>query len=375
MQDLFDRFLSGRAEQTARAYRMDVEDLGRFIGVPATAAVARLLSGGPAAAHHLTLEYVLDLMERGRAPATIERRLKTLHALASMARSLDLVGWALEVPSEREVADAFQERTSRASYIVQRHPSEVNRLDLQHYAVKEAVGHDYLAPVDEPERVLDVGAGTGQWGFDVSEAFPDALIVGIDLVASKRNGPPGYRCVRGNILRGLPFQSGQFDLIHQRFLVAGIPLLAWPDVVSEMARVARPGAWIELAEPLLALRNPGPATTRVLSTMLDMIASPMGLDTTDAVYHSLDAYLRDAGLLGVTRRELLLPIGEWGGRVGSFMASDLRAGFTRVCEVLQARSHFSAAEGHQLVEDSLRECEENRTEFPLVIAYGRKPVG
>jgi trans-aconitate methyltransferase len=74
-------------------------------------------------------------------------------------------------------------------------------LDVQHYALREAVGANYLAPVEEPSRVLDVGCGTGQWGFEVCQQFPDALIAGFDLVSGKLGWPPRYRLVKGNLLR------------------------------------------------------------------------------------------------------------------------------------------------------------------------------
>jgi hypothetical protein len=53
------------------------------------------------------------------------------------------------------------------TYMLPRRPSEVDRLDVQHYALREALGANYLAPVKGPALVLDVGSGTGQWAFGV----------------------------------------------------------------------------------------------------------------------------------------------------------------------------------------------------------------
>jgi hypothetical protein len=49
-----------------------------------------------------------------------------------------------------------------ASYLFLRHPTEVDRLDLQHFALLEGLGTNYLAPVSEPAVILDVGSGTGR---------------------------------------------------------------------------------------------------------------------------------------------------------------------------------------------------------------------
>ena len=37
--------------------------------------------------------------------------------------------------------------TGGDAYLFPRHPSEVDRLDVQHYALREALGANYLAPV------------------------------------------------------------------------------------------------------------------------------------------------------------------------------------------------------------------------------------
>jgi SAM-dependent methyltransferase len=258
-------------------------------------------------------------------------------------------------------------------YLFPRHPSEIDRLDVQHYALREALRGNILAPVENPARVLDVGSGTGQWGFDLAEQFPGALVVGLDLLASKPDRPPGYRCVKGNLLQGLPFGRDRFDLVHQRLLLAGVPLSSWQAVVRELARVARPGGWVELVEPMMMnVHQPGPMTARLVGLAQELAAS-RGLDPGRVVFDSLDGYLRRAGLTSVARQEISLPMGEWGGRLGALMASDARAAFTRVSELLSARSWISENESHDLVQQAASEWERYRTSWTVAIAFGRKP--
>src|SRR5262245_31486465 len=103
------------------------------------------------------------------------------------------------------------------AYMLPRHPSEVDRLDVQHYALRAALRGNHLAPIQRPGLILDVGSGTGQWAYDLCAKFPGALAVGLDLVPSKLEGQPAnYRFVKANILRGLPFADDRFDFIHQR---------------------------------------------------------------------------------------------------------------------------------------------------------------
>ena len=197
-------------------------------------------------------------------------------------------------------------------------------------------------------------------------------MVGLDLVPGRAEHPSGYRHVRGNLLQGLPFREESFDLVHQRYLVSGIPLAEWPRVVAELVRVTRPGGWVELGEPTIRLHRIGTVTDRLQRMFLELAGS-LGLDTGDAVYGALDRYLREAGLEEVTRRELELPVGEWGGRVGSFLASDIRAVSTRICEVLQAKGVLPGEEAADLIRRSTREFEEERTVWPVAVAYGRRP--
>ena len=251
-----------------------------------------------------------------------------------------------------------------------RHPSEVDRLDLQHYAIRAAVGANHQAPVRNPSRILDVGAGTGQWGWEMTVEFPDALVVGLDLVAGKPDRPARYQSVRADLLRGLPFRDATFDLVHQRLLFLGIPGDSWPAVVRDLLRVARPGGWVELVEgPIMRFDNAGPAIERLREVALEVVGA-RGLDTSGAVYDSLDAYLRDAGAVDVHRREVELPVGEWGGPVGSLMGTDFRAGFTRF---LEYRSELSAEDRRQLLQRVQEEYEERRVTARLAVAHGRRP--
>jgi SAM-dependent methyltransferase len=373
-RDLLRRFLAEHGERTARAYTGDVAEFARFLGHEPAAAIARLLSGGPATGRTVVLEYAVRLRRRGAAPATIDRRLSTLRALVRAALDEDLIDWLLEVPSQAQIAAAMEESAteSAAPYIFPKHHSEIDRLDVQHYALRETLGGNYLAPVERPGRILDVGCGSGQWGLDLCEQFPAAVVVGFDLVIGKREKASRHHWARGNLLQGLPFCDDLFDFVHQRLLLAGVPLVRWPAVVADLVRVTRPGGWVELAEPPFEIEREGPANER-LRTLTTQLSASMGLDSTRVVFDSVDRYLRDAGLRGVVRREVPVRVGEWGGQVGSLMVSNFRAAYTRLCITLEKRSMISADEGADLIRRAQDEWEHNRMLWTFAIAYGEKP--
>jgi len=155
---LIEAFLSGRNPRTLRAYSQDLADLARFAGCATVEDAARLLLGrGHGEANALALAYRASLVERGLAPATINRRLAAVRALVKLARTLGMVAWTLEVPglrSEnyrdtrgpgnaaiREVLDALAKRSDvkakrdrailRLLYDLALRRSEVTRLDVE----------------------------------------------------------------------------------------------------------------------------------------------------------------------------------------------------------------------------------------------------
>jgi ubiquinone/menaquinone biosynthesis C-methylase UbiE len=374
-RDLVERFLENRGDRTQQAYTADLEEFARFLGAEVPAAVAQLLATGPAAGHRLMLDYSIELRRRGRAASTIERRLATLRALVRSAQDRGDIEWQLALPAEEEVDAAVERKPARDSvhYLFPRHPGEMDRLDIQHYALRDMLRANHLAPVREPRQILDVGCGTGQWGYEMCDEYPSALVVGFDLVSGKPGQPERYRYVRGNVMHGLPFADDEFDFVHQRLLVTGVPLVAWPGLIAEVVRVTRPGGWVELIEVPIEIERAGPAAQRLV-VLTRELTEALGLDTTGVVYGALDQYLRDAGLVNVERREVSLPVGRWGGQIGSYMVTDFRAGVTRVCEVLQARGRLTEEETRILIQDAQQEWEHGRLAYPFAIAFGQKPA-
>ena len=95
-------WLSGRSPRTLDAYRGDLEDFRRFTGhATASEAVEALLELPHGEANRAALAYRADLLERGLAPATVNRRLSALRSVSSLARRLGFVSWPLEVENVR----------------------------------------------------------------------------------------------------------------------------------------------------------------------------------------------------------------------------------------------------------------------------------
>lgn len=60
--------------------------------------------------------------------------------------------------------------------------NELDRLDLQHHVITLLLnGELHMAPLHNPEDVLDIGTGTGIWAIEMADRYPHARIVGTDL--------------------------------------------------------------------------------------------------------------------------------------------------------------------------------------------------
>jgi SAM-dependent methyltransferase len=126
------------------------------------------------------------------------------------------------------------------------------RLKLQEQRADElaAVVGRLLAPFSGEERVLDSGCGAGALAFAIAPFVRQ--VIGIDLsaelVAAGRERAPGNVMLMEGDAEALPFEVGEFDLagclrvLHH----AHRPEL----VVSELARVTRPGGRILVADQL-----------------------------------------------------------------------------------------------------------------------------
>ncbi|RAQ94319.1 class I SAM-dependent methyltransferase [Thermogemmatispora tikiterensis] len=284
--------------------------------------------------------------------------------------------WAGEVtlPSR---ADAEERRyLEEQPYLLPKDLKEVNRLDFQHYILRAILRRNYLAPLQEQatRQILDVGCGTGQWAYEVAKEFPQASVVGLDVEQAKNSvsPPPNYRFVQGDALNGLPFNDNTFDFVHQRFLTAALPLPAWPQVVRELVRVTARGGWVELLEASTEIAPVGPATQRVLTMTLQLTAL-RGLDGSGEVARSLDRYLREAGLVQVQRHDIEVPLGDWGGRIGSLLALDFREVGTALSGAVVRRFQMAPPEYQALLDAVFQECNQLKTMYRFVAAYGQKP--
>lgn len=107
-----------------------------------------------------------------------------------------------------------------------------------------------------PEKVLEIGCGTGTWILNCARSWKDTKFVGLDIVPLFPNMPHIYlpdlekriTWVQGNLLEGLPFPDGEFDFVHIKRIALGVPEDKWDALFDEISRVMKPGAAFEMIE-------------------------------------------------------------------------------------------------------------------------------
>ena len=290
--------------------------------------------------------------------------------------SADLAMWQGDLPF-RVVGG--RRRKAGIPYIVPWDIEEHNRLDFQHFMLRYALRGNYAAPIGTPHSILDVGSGTGRWAIEMANHFPRAKVIGldinappVDLLAEKGidTRPANYQFVAGNLLEGLPFADASFDYVHMRALVTAIPHDRWPLVIGELARVTRPGGWVESLE-VTFLQGGGPAVNQLM-TWLDATLSRRGVVFLDG--GAVGTVMQSVGLTNVTVRSEAMPCGDSGGRVGKMLATDWISVLKGLGGMTVAQGVTSAEAFDQTIEAAQRELAEpqRRCIMPLYIAYGQR---
>ncbi|GCF08821.1 class I SAM-dependent methyltransferase [Dictyobacter arantiisoli] len=259
-----------------------------------------------------------------------------------------------------------------APYLLAHDLPEHNRLEFQHFFLKGVLHTNYQAPLDKTslQAILDVGSGTGRWVIEMAQSFPQATVTGLDLVETAITDPPNILFVQHNALDGLPFANDCFDYLHSRLLVAGIPAAAWSSLLLEYVRVTRPGGWIELLEGGTTFVNIGPCTQQYL-TWWDQISRQRGIDA--SLISQLPEIMQRIGVKNLRKRLLHVPIGEWGGRAGSLLLTNITAGWKNLRGTFIEQLGIAPSQFDYTFNGLTEEWERLHTQYEYISIFGQIP--
>lgn len=298
------------------------------------------------------------------------------------------LGWVRPVPRDRTRAEHTPRRwtwlggrrvLTTTPYVLPKDKAEGERLDLQHYLVRFAAGSNSFAPLHSPRTILDVATGTGIWGRELAQQFPQAQVIGFDLdrtplerslelLGPGGRFPPNFLFQTADALQPFPFEAEEFDYTHARFLSPFVPIAKWPAVLAEMVRVTRRGGYVEIVDGE-GLFSESPAFTALWQAATDVMRS-RGLHAGAAPY--LSDYLRQAGLTFVQTRRVVVGTGKQRERQQRLLITDTLAALTNMQPILVKAGVFTEATHTATLTRAREEVVQVGLTWPLVFAFGRK---
>ncbi|KDN68531.1 putative UMTA [Colletotrichum sublineola] len=174
----------------------------------------------------------------------------------------------------------------------------------------------FLAPIgDDPQRVLDVGTGTGIWAIDFADQFPNAEVIGTDISPIQPGWvPANLRFVIDDFLLEWMYPENHFDFVHLRQLYGSVP--DWVDLYKKAYYTLKPGGWIHNLEINAGIDSdhveyPPDHIFLEWNRIFDQGGKKMGRSFTVAQGHTMRDNMEEAGFVDVVEKKFKLPIHGW----------------------------------------------------------------
>ncbi|KAK2743906.1 hypothetical protein FQN57_004529 [Myotisia sp. PD_48] len=245
----------------------------------------------------------------------------------------------------------------------------------------------FLAPVQHPRNVLDIGTGRGLWATDFADQYPEADVIGTDL------SPVWETPVQPNLRFEVddccsewaypPDDRERFDFIHMRGMYGSVA--DWNKLYKECYNHLVPGGWIEQAEPGLDPFSPDNSIrpgSYFDKTHEFLQACEMSMRKRLYIADTMRQSLIDAGFVDVVEIKYKTPIGPWSSEprmkeIGRFYRDYWDYGLEGWV-MAPATRHLGWPVEH--VREMIAEAREaiydpnTHVYYEITVVYGRKPL-
>jgi SAM-dependent methyltransferase len=196
------------------------------------------------------------------------------------------------------------------SYPLPNDDAEQDRMELLHHIWKMMLGGELLLKKpNNPQRILDVGTGSGSWAIDIADEHPQAVVIGTDLSPIQPGWvPPNCMFYVDDAESDWTYQP--FDLIHGRSL--GGSISDWPRFYHRCFDNLNDGGMLEMQEHdawISTIDAELPPWTADWNVTLNQASAVFGKYLNVANEHV--GWMREAGFVDVQDHILKIPIGSW----------------------------------------------------------------
>lgn len=232
------------------------------------------------------------------------------------------------------------------AYLYPNDEQELDRLDMQHHMFKLInEGRLFFAPVENPQRILDIGTGSGIWPMEMgmlppllllmfsrehpflriplASIFPQAEIVGTDLSPVQPTEVPEnvHFLVDDATEDDWLWEHDHFDFIHISHLSGSLP--SYKALLRKAMRHLKPGGYIECHEldPMprcddgtMPPENPDGFCDYALHDWFDLnVRSGQVSDPPRQfrVAPRMTRFMNDLGFVDLQTRKTMLPTNSW----------------------------------------------------------------
>ncbi|KAL8761306.1 MAG: hypothetical protein Q9184_002575 [Pyrenodesmia sp. 2 TL-2023] len=195
-------------------------------------------------------------------------------------------------------SDIYAERFGRNAI-------ETERMDQQFQIITGALGwllHPSITrALGDSPSIADFATGTGQFLRLLSKMYPGARLDGYDVSSAMFTPDEHINMTIANAKEPLPAElHGAYDVVHIRYLVAGMEPTDWEPVLRNMLQILKPGGAIQWVEPALSqcenLRGEPISTTTTMTRLSSMFRSGPVQQRFSHGWNTLPALMEKCGL-------------------------------------------------------------------------------
>ncbi|KAL1993936.1 hypothetical protein VTN49DRAFT_2605 [Thermomyces lanuginosus] len=199
------------------------------------------------------------------------------------------------------------------AYLLPNDESENDRLDMVHEMFLLLLhGKLYLAPIKNPQRVMDLATGTGLWAIDFADQHPPAEVIGCDLSPIQPTlVPPNLKFLVDDLTSDWEYESNPFDFIHARYLCFSFKDIG--KLVKQCYRSVKPGGWVEFQDwDAYPISQDGSLSGTDLEKYYNEVYGAFektGVEVRPGI--KLEQWFKDAGFVNIQVEKFVIPYGVW----------------------------------------------------------------